>query len=92
MKKIYSCLLCLFIVSHLLAQENKSINMNLDKVKLHFMLDEHGAPNYEVYFNNTPVIKRSKLGIALTEDKALEGDFEWLSTDKIQVDETWKPV
>jgi len=92
MKKIYSCLLCLFIVSHLLAQENKAININLDKVKLQFMLDERGAPNYEVYFNNVPVIKRSKLGIALTEDKALAADFEWLSTDKKQVDETWKPV
>lgn len=92
MKKIYSCLLCLFIVSHLLAQQNKAINITLDKVKLQFMLDEHGAPNYEVYFNNTLVIKRSKLGIVLTEDIALANDFEWLSTDKKQVDETWKPV
>jgi hypothetical protein len=92
MKKIYICLLGLLISGQLLAQDNKTINISLNKVRLEFMLDERGAPGYAVYFNNAPVVKKSKLGIALNDDVALANDFELLSTDKKQVDETWKPV
>jgi len=92
MKKIYICLLGLLISGPLLAQDNKTVNISLNKVKLEFMLDERGAPNYAVYFNNSPIVKKSKLGIALNEDVALANNFELLSTDKKQVDETWSPV
>src|SRR6202012_920095 len=92
MKKIYIGLLGLLISGQLLAQDNKTINISLNKVRLEFMLDERGAPGYAVYFNNAPVVKKSKLGIALTDDIALANDFELLRTDKKEVDETWKPV
>jgi hypothetical protein len=92
MKNIFICLLNLFILNHLMAQENKAINISLNKIKLEFMLDEYGQPNYLVYFNNEPVIKESKLGILLHEDSPLVANFDWIGTDKKQVDEVWKPV
>ncbi len=91
MKYTYILLLNLFILNRLMAQDNKATTISLDKVKLEFML-EHGEPNYAVYFNNEPVIKRSRLGIVLKDDNALANDFELLGTDKKQVDEVWNPV
>lgn len=92
MKYIYICLFNLFLFHQLIAQENKTVNISLNKVKLEFRLDEHGEPNYSVYFNNQQVIKKSKLGIVLSGNDALSKDFELIGTDKKQVDEGWKPV
>jgi len=91
MKHIYTCLLAIFIAHHLSAQDNKTVTAAMNKVKVEFTLDQ-GHPTYAVYFNNEPVIKRSKLGILLSDNENLTNDFEVLGVDKKQVDETWKPV
>lgn len=92
MKKVFISLLSLLLFTNMQAQQNKVISAGMNKVKLDFMLDEEGRPQYAVSYGEKGVIKKSALGIALANDNAFDKNFELTGTEKKSVDETWKPV
>jgi hypothetical protein len=92
MNKKIIFLISLFLAKGVFAQNNSSSTAAMGKVKVSFLMEEGGRPAYEVYYNNKPVIQKSRLGIALTDAEGLDKDFVVAGTDKKQVDETWKPV
>ncbi|MDH7462746.1 glycoside hydrolase family 97 protein [Chitinophagaceae bacterium 26-R-25] len=75
-----------------MAQKATTLNAGMDRVKLEFVLNESGTPNYAVYFNQKQIVKPSSLGFALSDDSMFYKDFELLGSEKKTVDETWKPV
>jgi len=92
MKKIYIGLLGLFIFNHVIAQGNTPISASMDKVKFDFTLDAGGKPGYEVFYDQKPIIKPSRMGIKLLNDTNLDNGFSLIGTERKAVDETWKPV
>jgi len=91
MKTAYTLLLCLvmFVAK---AQDNKVIKANMNKVRLEFMLDGNGQPNYAVYYGDKAVIKPSAMGFTLANDTPFDKDFIVTGTEQSSSDETWKPV
>ena len=72
------------------AQELKSPNGNL---VINFALLNDGTPTYKLSYKNKAVIKTSKLGLELKDDKkSLLNDFSIIDTKSSTFDETWKPV
>ncbi|RAJ02357.1 glycosyl hydrolase family 97 [Chitinophaga skermanii] len=72
------------------AQELKSPNGNF---VMSFSLNNEGAPVYALIYKGKPVIKPSKLGLELKNDKkSLLNDFTIVNTTPTTFDETWKPV
>lgn len=72
------------------AQELKSPN---GKFKMAFSLSSDGAPSYSLFFNGKAVVKPSKLGFELKNDKiSLLNGFTKVDTKTDSFDETWKPV
>ncbi len=51
--------------------------------------DDNKAPSYQVWFQGTPVIERSSLGMAFKSQAAFDEGFEIASSKKNQRDETW---
>ena len=92
MKKIFAWLFVLTWINNADAQQQKSISINKNKVKLEFTIDTAGRPEYAVYYAGKPVIKPSKLGFVLATDSTFYKDFTWTGTSQKQVDETWSPV
>src|ERR1700744_4037520 len=92
MKKTFICLLGLIILQSTKAQESKTVNAGMNKVKLKFTLDTEGRPTYSVYYGQTSVIKPSYLGIKLLNDSNFDDHFELTGIEKKNVDETWEPV
>jgi hypothetical protein len=92
MKKIFICMFSLVIIQGAIAQENKTVEVNMNKVKLQFMLDADGRPVYSVNYGQSPVIKPSHLGIKLQNDSNFDDHFELSGTERKSVDETWNPV
>ncbi|MDB5232186.1 MAG: alpha-glucosidase [Chitinophagaceae bacterium] len=91
MKKI----LCLFLISLTLlviahAQVLRSPN---GKLTMTFALQTGGTPTYTLAFKGKEVVKPSKLGLELKNDKQsmLDG-FEMGKVDNTTHDENWKPV
>ncbi|MDB4923577.1 MAG: hypothetical protein JWQ54_5560 [Mucilaginibacter sp.] len=82
----------LIIIHGAIAQENKTIEVNMNKVKLQFMLDADGRPVYSINYGQSPVIKPSHLGIKLQNDSNFDDHFELSGTERKSVDETWNPV
>ncbi|MEZ4853512.1 glycoside hydrolase family 97 protein [Flavobacterium sp.] len=73
-----------------IAQELMSPNGNF---KMKFYLLEDGTPTYQLFYHNTEIIKRSKLGLELKNDtKSLLNDFQLADSKTASFDETWKPV
>ncbi|MEO7309324.1 MAG: glycoside hydrolase family 97 protein [Chitinophagaceae bacterium] len=71
------------------AQE-KTVSMN--NVRLVFGLDGKGVPAYSVSYAGKQVLLPSKLGFILNGSIMLDHDFELLSSDATETDESWKPV
>jgi hypothetical protein len=72
------------------AQELRSPNGNL---VMNFSLLTDGTPTYMLAYKNKPVIKQSKLGFVLKNDKkSLLDDFSLVDSKASTFDETWKPV
>jgi hypothetical protein len=92
MKKIYISLFGLLLFANAGAQQNTPITAGMDKVKFNFSLDAVGRPFYEVYYDQKPIIKPSRLGIKILNDTGLDSNFEITGTEKSSVDEQWKPV
>ncbi|MFC6999442.1 glycoside hydrolase family 97 protein [Rufibacter roseus] len=86
-----------FIISFLMtcsgivaAQELKSPNGNL---VLRFTLQNGGVPTYALSYKGKSVVKPSKLGLELKNDKkSLLNDFSVTDTKTSSFDETWTPV
>ncbi|RZJ74067.1 MAG: glycoside hydrolase family 97 protein [Flavobacterium sp.] len=83
-------LLSIFICSSLFAQELKSPNGNLIMT---FTLLNNGTPSYQLNYKNKQIVKSSKLGLELKNDKkSLLNDFTIADTKTTSFDENWSPV
>lgn len=72
------------------AQELLSPNGNF---KMKFALENDGTPAYQLFLKNKEVIKKSKLGLELKNDKkSLLNDFTVSETKESTFNEIWKPV
>lgn len=91
MKKITLLLLsCCLFTQFLTAQELKSPDGNLT---LKFSLQADGTPTYALTYKKDTVIRSSKLGFELKNDrKSLLNDFTVIDSVRSTFDETWEPV
>src|SRR5690349_5494727 len=91
MKKILLVSLLQFVLIFILhAQALRSPDGNL---LMNFSLLADGTPTYTLVYKNKPVIRQSKLGFVLKNDKkSLLDDFTILDSTSSTFDETWKPV
>jgi hypothetical protein len=72
------------------AQQLKSPNGNF---VMTFSLKDNGVPTYDLAYYGKTVIKTSKLGLELKNDKkSLLNDFTISDSKATTFDETWKPV
>lgn len=91
MKKLIQVLIVLLIsINSSIAQELKSPN---GEFSMSFSLLKDGTPTYELSYKNKPIIKSSKLGFELKNDKnSLLNGFVISNSKTATFDETWKPV
>ncbi|MWB94315.1 glycoside hydrolase family 97 protein [Flavobacterium sp. GA093] len=91
MKKLFFASFILFAFSTLAeAQQLKSPE---GKFVMEFLLQNDGTPTYNLKYKNKEVVKTSKLGLELKNDKqSLLNDFTIADTKTSTFDETWKPV
>ena len=91
MKKLIQVLFVLLIsINSSIGQELKSPN---GKFSMNFSLLKDGTPTYELSYKNKPIIKSSKLGFELKNDKnSLLNGFVISNSKTATFDETWKPV
>ena len=86
----YTALFCLLVLQYANAQQLKSPN---GKFTMEFTLQKDGTPSYNLNYKDKTVIKPSKLGLELKDDKkSLLNDFTVIDTKTIAFDETWKPI
>jgi glucan 1,4-alpha-glucosidase len=81
-----------FFLTCLFLQASAQQTITLGKVKMIFLLDQSGAPVYEVSYNNKPVILPSRLGFRLDVDSQFYKSFRLISSDQKSFDETWQTV
>lgn len=80
----------LLAINYVEAQELKSPNGNFT---MNFSLLNDGTPTYKLTYKNKEVIKQSKLGLELKNDKqSLLNDFSVSDSKMATFDKTWKPV
>jgi hypothetical protein len=90
MRYLVISIILLFAFSLTNAQEFTSPN---GKFILTFNLQPDGTPAYSLVYKSKAVIKPSKLGLELKDDKkSLLNDFTIVDTKTATFDETWKPV
>lgn len=90
MKKFACVALLLLFVFIGFSQEFTSPNGHF---KMTFLLDTKGSPSYNLSYKGNLVIKPSKLGIELKNDKhSLQDSFSIKNTERKTFDETWQPV
>ncbi|TDX13862.1 glycoside hydrolase family 97 protein [Flavobacterium sp. S87F.05.LMB.W.Kidney.N] len=91
MKNLFFASLILFAFSSIAeAQQLKSPE---GKFVMEFSLQNDGTPTYNLKYKNKEVVKTSKLGLELKDDKkSLLNDFTVVDTKTATFDETWKPV
>ncbi|BDU24508.1 glycoside hydrolase family 97 protein [Flavobacterium sp. GSB-24] len=91
MKNLFFASLILFAFSTVAtAQQLKSPE---GKFVMEFSLQNDGTPTYNLKYKNKEVVKTSKLGLELKDDKkSLLNDFTVVDTKTATFDETWKPV
>ena len=91
MKNLFFASLILFAFSSIgNAQQLKSPE---GKFVMEFSLQNDGTPTYNLKYKNKEVVKTSKLGLELKDDKkSLLNDFTVVDTKTATFDETWKPV
>jgi hypothetical protein len=83
------CVLCLLLFS---ANAQQLVSPD-GKLAMKFFLLKDGAPAYTLNYKNKPVIKTSKLGLELKNDKrSLLDNFAVTDTKTKTVDENWNPV
>jgi hypothetical protein len=91
MKNLFFASLILFAFCNIAqAQQLKSPE---GKFVMEFSLQNDGTPTYNLKYKNKEVVKTSKLGLELKDDKkSLLNDFIVVDTKTATFDETWKPV
>jgi hypothetical protein len=91
MKNLFFASLILFAFSSIAkAQQLKSPE---GKFVMEFSLQNDGTPTYSLKYKNKEVVKTSKLGLELKDDKkSLLNDFTVVDTKTSTFDEIWKPV
>jgi len=91
MKNLFFASLILFAFSSTAkAQQLKSPE---GKFVMEFSLQNDGTPTYNLKYKNKEVVKTSKLGLELKDDKkSLLNDFTIVDTKTSTFDENWKPV
>jgi hypothetical protein len=91
MKKLIQVLFVLLIsINSSIGQELKSPN---GQFSMNFSLLQDGTPTYALFYKNKPIIKSSKLGFELKNDKnSLLNGFVITDSKTATFDETWKPV
>lgn len=91
MKNLFFASLILFAFCNIAeAQQLKSPE---GKFVMEFSLQNDGTPTYSLKYKNKEVVKTSKLGLELKDDKkSLLNDFTVVDTKTSTFDETWKPV
>ncbi|WP_017494768.1 glycoside hydrolase family 97 protein [Flavobacterium sp. WG21] len=91
MKNLFFASLILFAFSSIAkAQQLKSPE---GKFVMEFSLQNDGTPVYNLKYKNKDVVKTSKLGLELKDDKkSLLNDFTVVDTKTSTFDENWKPV
>ena len=89
MKKIFLVISCL-LFGYGFGQQLKSPNGSFS---MDFSLLEDGTPTYKLTYKGKEVIKTSKLGLELKNDKkSLLNDFVIVDTQTSTFDETWQTV
>ncbi|MCY7291461.1 MAG: glycoside hydrolase family 97 N-terminal domain-containing protein, partial [Ferruginibacter sp.] len=87
---LFSALLSIAICNFAKAQQLKSPNGNF---AMDFTLLSDGSPSYSLNYKNKAIVKPSKLGLELKNDKkSLLNDFTIVDTKTATFDENWKPV
>ena len=87
---LYTALFCFLVLHGANSQQLKSPN---GKFTMDFFLQKDGTPSYSLNYKDKSVIKPSKLGLELKDDKkSLLNDFTVADTKTTSFDETWKPV
>lgn len=87
---LHTALFYFFVVHAANSQQLKSPN---GKFIMEFALQKDGTPSYNLTYKNKTVIKPSKLGLELKNDKkSLLNDFTVIDSKTATFDETWKPV
>jgi len=91
MKKLFLASFILFAFSSIaIAQQLKSPQ---GEFEMQFSLSNDGTPTYSLKYKNKEVVKTSKLGLELKNDKkSLLNDFTIVDSKVSTFDETWKPV
>ncbi|MEP6931354.1 MAG: glycoside hydrolase family 97 protein [Flavobacterium sp.] len=91
MKKLFFASFILFAFTAVAeAQQLKSPE---GKFVMEFSLQNDGTPTYNLKYKNKEVVKTSKLGLELKDDKkSLLNDFTIVDSKTSTFDETWKPV
>jgi hypothetical protein len=91
MKKIVCFLFCSLPL--FLSANAQTLHSPGGKLAMDFVLQGAGIPTYFLDFKGKQVIKPSKLGLELKNDKqSLLDQFEIAKVDTSSFDETWKPV
>ncbi|PJJ10365.1 glycosyl hydrolase family 97 [Flavobacterium sp. 1] len=87
---LYTALFYFMALPYANSQQLKSPNGNFT---MEFALQNDGTPSYSLNYKNKTVIRPSKLGLELKNDKkSLLNDFTLIDTKTAAFDETWKPV
>ncbi|CAM3925845.1 glycoside hydrolase family 97 protein [Flavobacterium sinopsychrotolerans] len=87
---LFTALIWLAFFSPVKSQQLKSPN---GKFLMEFSLQNDGTPSYSLNYKNKAVVKPSKLGLELKNDKkSLLNDFTVVDTKTTTFDESWKPV
>jgi hypothetical protein len=87
---LYTALFCFLVLHCANSQQLKSPN---GKFTMDFSLHKDGTPSYSLNYKDKTVIKSSKLGLELKNDKkSLLNDFTVIDSKTASFDETWKPV
>ena len=87
---LFTALMWLAFFSPAQSQQLKSPN---GKFVMEFSLQNDGTPSYSLNYKNKAVVKPSKLGLELKNDKkSLLNDFTVVDTKTTTFDENWKPV
>lgn len=87
---LYTALFYFMAFQNVHSQEIKSPNGNFI---MQFELQNDGTPSYNLSYKGKAIIKPSKLGLEIKNDKkSLLNDFTIIDSKKITFDETWTPV
>ena len=87
---LFTALMWLAFFNPTQSQQLKSPN---GKFVMEFSLQNDGTPSYSLNYKNKAVVKPSKLGLELKNDKkSLLNDFTVIDTKTATFDENWKPV